>query len=74
MQLNEVKSVIGRGLASIPLAKANPARTPEITFATPMAPTLTSAAAIAAPRTADETGLEQERANAKIKAGARNRM
>ena len=45
-----------------------------MTFATPTAPKLTAVAAIAAPRTADETGLEQEKAKAAINAGARKRM
>ena len=51
-----------------------PSKTPEMTFAIPNAPKLTAAAAIAAPRTADESGLEQENAKAAIKEGARNRM
>ena len=47
---------------------------PTMTFATPTAPKLTAVAAIAAPRTADETGLEQEKAKAASNAGARKRM
>ena len=50
------------------------AKIPTMTFATPNAPKLTALAAIAAPRTADETGLEQEKAKAAINAGARKRM
>ena len=49
------------------------AKIPTMTVATPNAPTLAAVAAIAAPRTADETGLEQEKTNAAIKAGARKR-
>ena len=51
-----------------------PCKTPEMTFASPNAPKLIAVAAIAAPRTADESGLEQENAKAAIKEGARNRM
>lgn len=51
-----------------------PSRTPGMTVANPKAPKLTAAAAIAAPRTADERGLEQENAKAAINEGARNRM
>ena len=45
-----------------------------MTIAIPNAPKLTAVAAIAAPRTADESGLEQENTKAAIKDGARNRM
>ena len=56
------------------LMPAIPVKIPEITFATPNAPKLTAVAAIAPPRTADETGLEQEKAKAAISAGVRKRM
>ena len=51
-----------------------PFRTPTKTFENPKAPKLTAVAAIALPRTAAETGLEQEKRKAAIKAGERKRM
>ena len=51
-----------------------PFRTPTKTFENPKAPKLTAVAAIALPRTAAETGLEQEKRKAASKAGERKRM
>ena len=63
-----MKVVISSKLPVIPFT------TPAKTFESPMAPKLMAVAAIAAPRTAAETGLEQEKTKAAIRAGERKRM
>ena len=51
-----------------------PFNTPAKTFEIPTAPKLIAVAAIALPRTAAVTGLEQEKRKAAIRAGERKRM
>ena len=53
---------------------AIPVNTPAMTFEMPKAPKLIAVAAIALPRMAAETGLEQENTRAAIRAGERKRM
>ena len=53
---------------------AVPFKTPAKTFEIPTAPKLIAVAAIALPRTAAVTGLEQEKRKAAIMAGERKRM
>ena len=66
-----MKRVMSKIRVEVP---ATPPKIPTKTFEIPTAPKLIAVAAIAAPRTAAETGLEQEKRKAAIKAGERNRM